>query len=47
MATPGLIRGEDGRLRCAWAEPHADYRLYHDREWGRPVTDDTRLFEKH
>ena len=46
MAAMGLIRGEDGRLRCAWAEPHADYRHYHDAEWGRPVADDTRLFEK-
>lgn len=46
MAARGLIRGEDGRLRCSWAEPHADYRDYHDVEWGRPVADDTRLFEK-
>ena len=46
MAATGLIRGEDGRLRCAWAEPHDDYRHYHDTEWGRPVADDTRLFEK-
>jgi DNA-3-methyladenine glycosylase I len=46
MAARGLTRGDDGRLRCAWAEPHADYRDYHDAEWGRPVADDTRLFEK-
>ena len=42
MAARGLVRGEDDRLRCAWAEPHADYRQYHDDEWGRPVSDDVR-----
>ncbi len=41
-----LVSGEDGRQRCGWAEPHADYRAYHDFEWGRPVVDDVRLFEK-
>ena len=42
----GLIVGEDGRARCAWHGGLADYRDYHDREWGRPVADDIRLFEK-
>jgi DNA-3-methyladenine glycosylase I len=42
----GLQRGEDGRVRCAWSGPHADYRAYHDDEWGRPLADDFRLFEK-
>ncbi len=46
MAARALVKGEDGRVRCAWAEPHADYRQYHDEEWGRPVSDDVRLFEK-
>ena len=32
--------------RCPWAGDDALYRHYHDREWGRPVTSDTRLFEK-
>jgi DNA-3-methyladenine glycosylase I len=32
--------------RCAWAGPDPVYRAYHDDEWGRPVVDDTRLFEK-
>lgn len=41
-----LVRGPDGRTRCAWCEPHPDYRSYHDEEWGRPVVDDQRLFEK-
>ena len=45
-AARGLRRGPDGALRCPWAEPHADYRAYHDREWGRPMADDHRLFEK-
>jgi DNA-3-methyladenine glycosylase I len=42
----GLVRGEDGRLRCWWSESAPDYRPYHDREWGFPVADDVRLFEK-
>jgi len=37
---------EDGLVRCPWAGSDALYRHYHDREWGRPVTADTRLFEK-
>lgn len=32
--------------RCPWAGDDALYRRYHDTEWGRPVTADTRLFEK-
>lgn len=42
----GLIRGEDGLDRCFWHGGLEDYRRYHDEEWGRPVTDDIRLFEK-
>jgi DNA-3-methyladenine glycosylase I len=42
----GLIKGEDGRLRCWWPKHHKDYLRYHDDEWGRRVTDDFRLFEK-
>jgi DNA-3-methyladenine glycosylase I len=42
----GLIRGEDGKVRCAWHGGDGLYAGYHDREWGRPVTDDIRLFEK-
>ncbi|KAF1854432.1 hypothetical protein Lal_00010358 [Lupinus albus] len=39
----------DGRPRCAWcaaAPGDAEYLRYHDEEWGRPVADDVRLFEK-
>ncbi len=42
----GLIAGEDGKTRCWWPGDDAGYRTYHDTEWGRPVADDTRLFEK-
>jgi DNA-3-methyladenine glycosylase I len=42
----GLRIGEDGRTRCWWPGEHADYQHYHDTEWGRPVDDDRRLFEK-
>jgi DNA-3-methyladenine glycosylase I len=42
----GLVRGEDGVVRCAWAASHPDYARYHDEEWGFPVADDRRLFEK-
>jgi DNA-3-methyladenine glycosylase I len=41
-----LIRGDDGVARCAWGDSTPEYRAYHDTEWGRPVTDDRRLFEK-
>jgi DNA-3-methyladenine glycosylase I len=42
----GLIKGPDGRRRCWWPGNDALYLTYHDEEWGRPVTDDRRLFEK-
>ena len=48
MALPdGLVEGDDGVVRCWWgggADP--GYRAYHDDEWGIPVTDDVRLYEK-
>jgi DNA-3-methyladenine glycosylase I len=44
--TQGLRPGPDGRLRCAWCAGSADYEHYHDHEWGFPVDDDRRLFEK-
>ena len=42
----GIAVGEDGVRRCSWADSAPEYRAYHDREWGFPVTDDVRLFEK-
>jgi DNA-3-methyladenine glycosylase I len=37
---------EDGVARCPWGRHPEIYRTYHDTEWGRPVVDDQRLFEK-
>jgi DNA-3-methyladenine glycosylase I len=45
-AMEGLIRGDDGVVRCWWADSAPEYRAYHDHEWGFPVADDVRLFEK-
>ena len=46
MAEPGLVEGPDGKTRCSWHGNLPDYLAYHDSEWGRPVADDRRLFEK-
>ena len=40
------IKGTDGKLRCSWCSATSDYIHYHDNEWGFPVDDDIRLFEK-
>ena len=45
-ALDGLIRGADGLARCWWPGADPLYVAYHDTEWGRPVADDRRLFEK-
>ena len=42
----GLFAGSDGALRCAWCAATPLYQRYHDEEWGFPVHDDQRLFEK-
>jgi DNA-3-methyladenine glycosylase I len=42
----GLARGEDGVTRCFWGDSAPEYRAYHDTEWGFPVAEDRRLFEK-
>jgi DNA-3-methyladenine glycosylase I len=36
----------DGGRRCSWCAATPEYVAYHDEEWGRPVTDEVRLFEK-
>ena len=46
MADDGLVCGEDGIARCWWGASAPEYRAYHDIEWGHPVADDVRLFEK-
>lgn len=43
---PGLALGPDKRPRCFWGVSTPDYVAYHDAEWGFPVFDDRRLFEK-
>lgn len=42
----GIVPGPDGRPRCAWSDAAPEFLHYHDTEWGFPVADDTRLFEK-
>lgn len=44
--TPGIRIGDDGIARCAWVGDDAEYRRYHDEEWGRPLHGDRALFEK-
>lgn len=46
IETPGIAVGADGLARCWWCMGDPLYLTYHDTEWGRPVDDDRRLFEK-
>jgi DNA-3-methyladenine glycosylase I len=46
VSTDGIVVGEDGVARCWWGDSAPEYRVYHDSEWGLPVADDVRLFEK-
>ena len=46
MAETGIITGEDGKDRCFWHGNLPEYQRCHDEEWGRPVVNDIRLFEK-
>ncbi len=46
MASGGALRTIDGVRRCWWATSDPLYVAYHDDEWGRPVGDDARLYEK-
>ena len=46
LTTMSALTGADGRLRCPGAGSTPDYQAYHDDEWGRPVADDVRLYEK-
>lgn len=41
-----LIDGPDGKPRCKWCGAAPEFLDYHDTEWGFPVSDDHRLFEK-
>ena len=40
------IEGPDGKSRCRWCGAAPEFLNYHDTEWGFPVDDDHRLFEK-
>lgn len=40
------IPGPDGLPRCRWCAAAPEFLAYHDKEWGFPVADDRRLFEK-
>jgi len=44
--SPGAEPGPDGFLRCPWSLGSPEYLGYHDEEWGRPVRDDTGMFER-
>ncbi|TAJ22294.1 MAG: DNA-3-methyladenine glycosylase I [Nitrospirae bacterium] len=40
------IVGPDGKSRCRWCGAAPEFLDYHDTEWGFPIRDDHRLFEK-
>lgn len=42
----GLVVGQDGLARPAWASRHEDLRRYYDTEWGMPVTSEQGVFER-
>src|SRR3954453_14802963 len=42
----GAVPGDDGVARCGWSLGTPEYVAYHDDEWGRPVVDDVRIYEK-
>lgn len=46
MSTSQAVVGTDGKLRCRWCAAAPEFEAYHDKEWGFPVDDDVRLFEK-
>ena len=41
-----IILGPDDKPRCRWCGAAPEFLDYHDKEWGFPVSDDDRLFEK-
>ena len=46
MSEDKTLPGTDGRPRCRWCAGAPEFEPYHDNEWGYPVGDDQRLFEK-
>ena len=45
-APTGLFTDDSQVTRCVWCRATPTYQQYHDHEWGMPVSDDRRLFEK-
>ena len=46
VTAQGVVQGPDGKSRCWWATGGApEYIAYHDQVWGRPMRDETKLFE--
>jgi DNA-3-methyladenine glycosylase I len=46
MTSAQTVIGSDGQPRCRWCAAAPEFEAYHDHEWGFPVDDDIRLFEK-
>lgn len=46
MSGTATVTGSDGLPRCRWCAAAPEFEAYHDSEWGFPVADDFRLFEK-
>ena len=46
MIPDGTVLDADGLARCPWGAAPADYRDYHDSEWGRSVRGDSAIFER-
>jgi DNA-3-methyladenine glycosylase I len=44
--TSPVVVCDDGVARCPWGAAPPEYRRYHDEEWGRPVGDEDRIYEK-
>lgn len=40
------VKRPDEKPRCSWCSAAPEFFAYHDKEWGFPVNDDQRLFEK-
>ena len=45
-SNPFLAVGDDGVARCGWVGTDPEHQRYHDEEWGRPLRNEERLFEK-
>ena len=43
---PGPVTGDDGVARCPWADGDPLNRVYHDTEWGRPISGESAWFER-